>query len=62
MAFVVPVYDLYKDRYHCEANDATVHTEAGGSILWAQEVPKLRSHQQISRFTCAAYLPTGTGM
>lgn len=61
MAFVVPGFDLYEDRCPCEANDAAVHTEPGGSILWAQDVPRQRSPRQMSCFTCAAYLPTGTG-
>lgn len=61
IAFAVPGYDLYGDRCPCEANDAAVHTEPGGSILWAQDVPRPRSHQQMSCFTYAAYLQTGTG-
>lgn len=61
MAFVVPSFDLYEDRCPCEANDAAVYTEPGGSILWAQDVTRPRSPRQMSCFTCAAYLPTGTG-
>lgn len=58
---MAPCYDLYEDRCPCEASVEAVHTELGGSILWALGIPRPRSHRQMSCFTCAAYLLTDTG-